>query len=173
MKTVLLTISSTQWTTIMICFLLLIVLCISLQHKFQKMWHNSPSVKLTELDFSIQMKNQLTLINYPIARIISFDNNNEGQEKIQHPNKRLFYFLQKIEKSFTKHCKYSNVFELVVNDVTGQELEYPCSDHAKDVYAYVISYYLQNRMRQFAKLKMADVKRTNAKKKKASKLTKT
>ena len=72
--------------------------------------------------------------NYPIARIITFDNNNEGQEKIQHPNKRLFYLLQKIEKSFTKHCKYSNVFELVVNDVTGQELEYPCSDHAKDVY---------------------------------------
>ena len=82
--------------------------------------------------------------NYPIARIMTFDNN-EGQEKIQHPNKRLFHFLQKIEKSFAKNCKYSTVFELVVNDVTDEEFEYSCSD----------------------------AKRTNAEKKKASKLTKT
>ena len=67
-----------------------------------------------------------------------------------------FNFLTKIEMSFAKHCNLSNAFELVVRDVTERQLEHPCSKNASDVYAYVITYYLQNQMRQFAKIKMAD-----------------
>ena len=81
--------------------------------------------------------------------------------------------MKKVEEAFFKHCRQSNVFELVVNEITEKELNYPCSEHAEDVYAYIISFYLQNRMRLFTKVKMADAKRTNAEKKKASKLTET
>ena len=81
--------------------------------------------------------------------------------------------MKKVEESFFKDGTQSNVLELVVNEITEKELNYPCSEHAEDVFAYIISFYLQNRMRQFAKVKMADAKRTNAEMKKASKLTET
>ena len=84
---------------------------------------------------------------------------------MQHPTLRFFNFLTKIETSFAKHCNRSNAFELVVRDITEEQLEYPCSKHACDVYAYLITYYLQNRMRRFAKITMANVKKANAEKK--------
>ena len=58
-----------------------------------------------------------------------------------------------------------------VSDITEQQLEYPCSKHACDVYACLVTYYLQNRMRQFAKITMADVRKANAETKKVGKLT--
>ena len=81
---------------------------------------------------------------------------------MQHPTLRFFNFLTKIETSFAKHCNRSNAFELVVRDITEEQLQYPCSKHACDVYAYLITYYLQNRMRRFAKITMANVKKANA-----------
>lgn len=98
--------------------------------------------------------------NYPFARIITL--NKEEQFGLEHSNKRLFV-----------HCNRSNCFELVVNDITEDQLEFSCDEHAKDVYAYIISYYLEMRMRQFAKIKKSQTATTNAEKKKAAKLTKT
>lgn len=85
---------------------------------------------------------------YPLARVVNINNNIEEQQNFQHPNKRLFIFLKKIEISFSKHCKQRNFIEHVVNDITCNELQFPCANHA-DVYAYLISFYLQNRMRQY------------------------
>lgn len=120
--------------------------------------------------FFYSTEQSVELQKYPVARLITFNIEND-QENLQHPNKRLFTFLKKIETSFNKHCKYSNVFELVVNEITKDELDFPCPDHAEDVYAYVISFYLQNRMRQFLKIQMKNLSKSNILKKKASKLT--
>ena len=130
---------------------------------------NFTTCEVCRFEFFFSDKTQVRIEGYPITRIITL--NQENQFGIQHPYVRLFNFLTKIETSFAKHCNRSNAFELVVRDVTEKQLEYPCSKHASDVYAYLITYYLQNRMRQFAKIKMADIKKDNLETKKAAKLT--
>ena len=104
---------------------------------------------------------------YPIARIMTL--NQEHQFEMQHPNRRFFNFLTKIETSFAKHFSRSNAFELVVTNITEEQLEHPCLKHGCDVYADLVTHYLQNRKRQFAKTTMADVRKANAETKKNSK----
>lgn len=89
-----------------------------------------------------------------------------------HPNKRLFNFLKKIEGSFTSHRKEKNVFGLAVNEITQNQLEHPCSEHAEEVHAYIIHFYLENKMRQFAKISMQEAEKIHVSKKKATRLTK-
>ena len=92
------------------------------------------------------------IANHPIAQLNAAYN-------IQHPNIRLYNFLEVIEQSFIKHCNQSNMYDLVVNEITQNKFQFPCGTHAKDVLAYITHYYLQLRMRQYAKLQIADQKK--------------
>ena len=76
--------------------------------------------------------------NHPWARIIT----NDEDGFLQHPNIRIFNVLKRIETSFEKYCNKSNVFDLVISEVNMEPFEFPCSDHAKDVLAYLIHYII-------------------------------
>ena len=96
-----------------------------------------------------------TQINHPVAKLITLDQNHH----LQHPNFKLFNFIKSIENSFSLHCKQSHVFDLVLNDMSKLKFYYPCAEHGTEVLAYMIHSYLQIRMRQFAKISLADQKK--------------
>ena len=106
------------------------------------------------------------IANHPVARIVTFDKDQD----LQHPNVRLFKFLEEVEEIFSKHCKRGNVYDLVVNEITERQFKFSCVSHAQDVLAYILHYYLQLRMRQYAKIQIADQKKESSKLKKLSKL---
>ena len=107
--------------------------------------------------------------NHPVAKIIVYDDD----QLLRHPNYKIFNFFKRIQQSFEKNCKHSNVFALVVAELCKETFAFPCFDHAKDVLAYLIQYYLEIRMRQFAKGKIAELKKTNLEQKKRAKLATT
>ena len=88
---------------------------------------------------------------------------NQFQEdlQLQDTNMGLFNFFKLIETSFTKFCKRSNVFHLVLNDMSQYEFPFSYNKHVADVLAHVVNFYLQYRMRQFVKTMMADLKEAN------------
>ena len=116
--------------------------------------------------FFYSEEDTLQIQNHPLAKLITFDED----QKLRHPNKGLFNFLKDVEASFVKHCNNTNVFDLVVCEITQQTFKFPCSEHATDVLSYLLDFYLQNRMRQYAKTKMAHEKKQNLQKKKAANL---
>ena len=84
----------------------------------------------------------------PVTKLISF----EKDSQLQQPNIGLFNSLKLIEASFTKFCKRSDVFHLVLNNMNQNEFPFLCNKHATDVLAHVVNFYLQCRMRHFVKL---------------------
>lgn len=116
-------------------------------------------------EFFFADQNDSFITKNPIARII----NNEEFD-IQHPNIRCFKFLSLVEDSFSKNCDMSNVYKLVISEITQKKIEFPCADHAEEVLAFIMHFYLELRMREYAKIKMADQKKKNAEKKKLAKL---
>ena len=90
--------------------------------------------------------------NHPIAKLITLDQNHS----LQHPNFRLFKFIKTIESLFSLHCKQSHVFDLVLNDLSKFQFTFACKEHAKEVLAYTVHVYLQNRMRPYATISLAD-----------------
>lgn len=94
----------------------------------------------------------------------------EEDNFLQQPNRHIFQLFKKIEKYFEKNCNKSNVFELILEDLSKDIIKFPCSIHAPDILSYLIEYYLENRMRNFIKSKICDKKKTNLNKKKIAKL---
>ena len=83
---------------------------------------------------------------------------------------RLFKVQEEIEEIFAKHCKRGNVHDLVVNEITERQFKFPCVSHAQDVLAYILHYYLQLRMRQYAYIQLPDPKKESSKHKRLPKL---
>lgn len=104
--------------------------------------------------------------NHPISQLLTRE---EDKLDIQHPNIRLYKFLQIIEESFVQHVEKNHVYDFVVEDMSKKEIQFPCSEHAVDVVAYIIHYYVQLRMRQYAKIQVADAKKKSSALKKISK----
>lgn len=67
--------------------------------------------------------------NYPLANIITLNRETENGSGIQHPNRRLYDFLKKVETLYISNSKETNVFELVLNKLTEEQYEHPCSEH--------------------------------------------
>ena len=84
---------------------------------------------------------------WPVMKLISFEKNSQPQ----HPNIGLFNFLKLIETSFTKFYKRSDVFHLVLNDMSQYEFTFSCNKHVVDVLAHVVNFHLQCRMHKFVK----------------------
>lgn len=94
--------------------------------------------------------------------------------KLIHPNTNFFHFIKYLEKVFAKHCHKSNVLDLVLLDITTENiLSFPCSSHKNEVVPFIVYYFLQMRMRQLCKISKMNQEKENQSKKKLSRLAKT
>ena len=92
-----------------------------------------------------------------------------------HPNVKLYKLITVVEYLFNKHCRSSNSFDLILDDLISSETKFSfqCKEHANEaveMLAYIIQFYLQIRMRQFVRQEMAEIKKVSVLKKKAAKL---
>ena len=93
-----------------------------------------------------------------------------------HPNVKLYKLITVVEYLFNKHCRSSNSFDLILDDLISsgeKKFSFQCKEHANEaveMLAYIIQFYLQIRMRQFVRQEMAEVKKVSNLKKKAAKL---
>lgn len=88
-----------------------------------------------------------------------------------YPNMHFFSLIHFVEKSFSKHCKDSNVFDLTVDEVLNNyEFKFPCKVHGSDILAYAIFYYIRLRMRQFTYQENLKIKKVASKERKMAKL---
>jgi len=92
-----------------------------------------------------------------------------------HPNHSLFEFIRYLEDLFNQYCKYSDVFELIVNHITenNKQFWFSCSLHKTDVMSDIITYYITMRMRQYSVFQNREQNKLSSKKKKLSKLVNT
>jgi len=87
------------------------------------------------------------------------------------PNTHLYNFITAIEHSFSKYCHEFDVFEKVVQDVTGNDFnfKYSCAEHSTEVATEIIVYYIQMRLRQYSYQENMKLKKISSEKKKISK----
>ncbi|KAF0732993.1 THAP-type domain-containing protein, partial [Aphis craccivora] len=87
------------------------------------------------------------------------------------PNTHLYNFISAIEHSFSKYCHEFDVFEKVVQDVTGNDFnfKYSCAEHSTEVATEIIVYYIQMRLRQYSYQENMKLKKISSEKKKISK----
>lgn len=113
-------------------------------------------------------ENASTIINHPIAQLITKDETRNP--KIQHANILLYNFLEIIEQSFVRNCENLNVYDTVVNEITQKSFNFPCVNHATEILAYIVHYYLQFRMRQYANDYTKNLQKKSSEHKKLAKL---
>ena len=99
-------------------------------------------------------------------------------KELIHPNRKMYNLVLEIEYLFRKYRDSRHCFDLIVKELTSEEIKisFPCKEHvtnAKDIFSCIIMIYLQIRMREFAKQEMAGVRKENQLKKKAAKLCST
>lgn len=116
----------------------------------------------------VNMEENSFIIYHLIAQLITRDENQDPE--IQHPNIYLYKFLEMIEYCFNQHCDKHDVYDIVVNKITQNSFNFPCAEHGTEVIAYIVHYYLQLRMRQYAKDYIKDLTKKSAEYKKISKL---
>lgn len=92
-----------------------------------------------------------------------------------HPNDYLFNLLTAVEKSFVKHCEDNDVFLMTIDDFfyNYQSINFPCTEHKKDVLTQIISNFIIMRMRQYSLITNKNAIKLNAQKKKLAKLVNT
>ena len=100
-----------------------------------------------------------------------------NEDGLTHPSPRLFNLIQIIERSFVKNCELRDVYELVINDVTKNNVfSFPCEEHSSELISIVLHSYLTSRMREFIKNEMIhirDQEKMNFAKKKLARLCST
>ena len=84
----------------------------------------------------------------------------------------MYEFLSTIEHSFALHCHEYDVFDKVIDDITGKDFNfnYTCLEHVIDVTTEIIVNYIQMRLRQFSYQENLKMKKVSMVKKKISKL---
>ena len=111
---------------------------------------------------SVNDKGDQLMSNQPVAILINEDG-------LTHPSTRLFNLIQIIERSFVKNCKLQNVYGLVVNDVTEDNVfSFPCEEHSSEIISIVLHPYLTLRMCELIRNEMLcirDQKKQNLAKK--------
>ena len=74
---------------------------------------------------------------------------------------------------FSKHCRSTNVFDLILYELSKKRIfKFPSDEHSREVLAHIIQKYLETRMRQYTKHNMAEEKNDNRSNKKVANLTK-
>ena len=119
---------------------------------------------------SVNESGEQLMAKQPVAILAS-------EEGLIHPSTRLFNLLKIIERSFDENCKFRDVYQLVLNDVTANNIfSFPCEEHTRELIAIIIHEYLTLRMRELAKnemLQIRDEEKLNAARKKMSRLCST
>lgn len=106
--------------------------------------------------------------SYRVAKLVEIKSNGG----LIYPNLHFFNLIRFIEQCFVKHASYKNVFDLTVNDVLENfNFNFPCTQHAADILAYTIVYYVRLRMRQNAYQENMKAPKKFVKQKKLSKLS--
>lgn len=87
-------------------------------------------------------------INHPAAELVSL----KTRGQLIYPNTYLYEFISTIEHSFSLYCHEYDVFDKVIDDITGTNFKfnYTCSKHVIDVTIEIIVNYIQMRLRQFS-----------------------
>lgn len=106
--------------------------------------------------------------NHPAAELVSLKTNG----KLIYPNTYLYDFLSTVEHSFSLFCHEYDVFDKVVDDITGANFnfKFTCAEHIIDVTTEIIINYIQMRLRQFAYQENLKMQKVSREKKKLSKL---
>ncbi|XP_060843017.1 uncharacterized protein LOC132924085 [Rhopalosiphum padi] len=101
--------------------------------------------------------------------------NMKTKGRLIHPNIFFFNFIQKIEKSFMKHCLSTHVFDLIIDDMINEKhiTNFPCVTHGENIISFAVIYYVRMRMRQFTYQENKNKKTENRNKKKVAKFCKT
>ena len=79
-------------------------------------------------------------------------------------NVKLYKLITVVEYLFNKHCRSSNSFDLILDDLISCQtiFIFQCKEHANEaveMLAYIIQLYLQIQMRQFVRQEMAELKK--------------
>lgn len=88
---------------------------------------------------------------------------------IKHPNLKLYNFIQYLENLFSKYCKHSNVYDLIIADIYAEDIPFPCKEHVDLVLVQIIEFYICMRMRQYVKTINHEKKKINMNVKKSAK----
>lgn len=94
---------------------------------------------------------------------------------LTHPNVFVFNILSALELSFEKCCDNNDVFELTLENFFSEygPIQFSSSDQKSDVLMSIKSYYIITRMHQYTLIMNKNQNKTNAKKRKCSKLVNT
>lgn len=92
--------------------------------------------------------------------------------RLIHANKHFFDLINFVERCFSRYASRKNVFDLTVDTVVQDYIfTFPCKEHAADILAYSIYYYIRLRMRQFTHQENLKAKKQSVVQRKMSKLT--
>lgn len=108
-------------------------------------------------------------INDPITLLANIQNERATAlgAPLVHPVKRLYNFIQILDRLFVKHCESKNVCELVLDEVLECNiLSFPCLEHMHEIISIIVQYFLQSRMITHSnEINKEDKKRTGIPKK--------
>ena len=97
---------------------------------------------------SVDDRGDQLMSNQPVAILAD-------EEGLTHPSPRLINPIQIIERSFVKNCELPDVYELVINDVTKNNVfSFPCEKHSSELISIVLHTYLTSRMRELIRNEM-------------------
>lgn len=74
----------------------------------------------------------------------------KSRRNLIHCNMKFFKMIDALETCFTKHATSVDVYSKTVDEMLDTyKFSFPCTQHADDILAYSIKYYVTMRMRQF------------------------
>lgn len=91
----------------------------------------------------------------------------------KHPNLKLYNFIQYLETLFSKYCKCTNIYDLIINNIYVEDISFSCKEHGDISLSHIIEYYVSMRMRQYTQKINHEQKKINFHVKKSAKHYKT